>query len=287
MMASSVLRNKSQCKELRAELYELQRYEHGDGKVIEIEHKWLSAFHEVVLQVMSFFDELETVQVILDRADRCCDLKKKVDHRKPLLKAILKMVEAARCKLRVLAVINGYRWDVERRRDELDEKMEEMVIVHTAVQRNIAWRWETRRAASPRINWDKVQIMLMDNNCLPSQTITPSFFREWLRKSRNVLPIQKFELQYVPFPLQFHHHFLDPLPCFLLPWMMIRLVTIYSVTPLYRKPFEVPYCDPHFYGCQVWKSAPFQNRYATTRELIESIDHEVESPKYGLRKRSS
>lgn len=135
---SQVLRNKSKCKELRAELYELQRSEPQNGKVIENEGKWLSAFHKVALRVMSFFDDLETVHVILDRADRCCDLKKGVDHRKPLLKALVKMVEAARCKLRVLVVINGCQWDVERRRDELGEKMKGRVIVHRAEQENSA-----------------------------------------------------------------------------------------------------------------------------------------------------
>jgi len=50
-----------------------------------------------------------------------------------LLKALVKMVEAARCKLRVLVVINGYQWEVERRQDELGEKRGR-VIVHTAVQ---------------------------------------------------------------------------------------------------------------------------------------------------------
>ena len=132
-----VLRNKSQCDEFRAELYELQKYEHRDKKVMETEDERLSALHKVALRVMGFFDESETVYVILDRAECCCDFKKTVDHRKPLLKTLVKMVEAARCKLRVLVVINGYQWNVEQRRDELEEKMEGRVIVHSAEQGNI------------------------------------------------------------------------------------------------------------------------------------------------------
>jgi len=135
---SHVLRNKAQCDELRAELYELQKYEQRGKNPTETEDDRLSAFHKVILRVTSFFDESETVHIILDRADRCCDWKKRVDHRKALLKALVKMVEAARCKLRVLVVINGYNWEVEKRQDELGEKIKGRVIVHTAVQGNSA-----------------------------------------------------------------------------------------------------------------------------------------------------
>ena len=130
-----VLRNKSQSDELRAELDDLQKYEH---EVKSAEDERLSALRKVALRVVGFFDESETVYVVLDRLDQCCDLKKQIDHRKPLLKALVRMVEAARCKLRVLVVINGYQWPVEQRRDELEEKVKERIIVHTAEQENIA-----------------------------------------------------------------------------------------------------------------------------------------------------
>ena len=130
-----VLRNKSQSDELRAELDDLQKYEHK-GKSAEDER--LFALHKVALRVVGFFDESETVYVVLDRLDQCCDLKMRVDHRKLLLKALVRMVEGARCKLRVLVVINGYQWSVEQRRDELEEKVKGRIIVHTAEQENIA-----------------------------------------------------------------------------------------------------------------------------------------------------
>ena len=149
---NKVLRNKSQYDELRAELHEWQRYEHqsnnnnnknnknnknssNSNSSRDIEDERLAAFHNVALRVVNFFDESETLYVILDRADRCCILKKGLDHRKDLLKALIKIVEAARCKLRVLVVINGDQWDVEHRRDELG-KMTEKVIVHAAEQGN-------------------------------------------------------------------------------------------------------------------------------------------------------
>ena len=131
---SQVLRDKPQSDELRAELYNLGKNDHGDKKAIESEDERLSALQTVALRVVGFFNESETVHVVLDRVDRCCDLKKKVDHRKPLLKALVKMVEAARCKLRVLVVINGHQWSIEQRRDELEEKINGRTIVHRAEQ---------------------------------------------------------------------------------------------------------------------------------------------------------
>ncbi|MCJ1266406.1 hypothetical protein MMC22_006291 [Lobaria immixta] len=136
---SQVLRKKSQTNELRAELYELQEHEHGDKKAMKKKDERLSAFQKVALRVIGFFDETETVYVILDRADRCCDWKE-LDHRKPLLKVLVKMVEAARCKLRVLVVINGSQWNVEKRRDELGEKIKGRVILYTAEQKYSAWK---------------------------------------------------------------------------------------------------------------------------------------------------
>lgn len=134
---SQVLREKNQYNELRAELDELQEHEYGDKKGMKIKDERLSAFQKVALRVIGFFDESEIVYVILDRADCCCDWKE-FDHRKPLLKVLVKMVEAARCKLRVLVVINGSQWNVEKQRHELGEKIKGRVILYTAEQRYIA-----------------------------------------------------------------------------------------------------------------------------------------------------
>lgn len=128
------LRDKSQYDEFRAALYELQNVKHQGRSIMDIEDERLAAFHKVALRVLNFFHESENVYIIIDRADRCCDLKKGSDHRKPLLKTLVRMVEAARCTLKVLVVINGDQWDVERRKDELGEKIKGRVIVHTAEQ---------------------------------------------------------------------------------------------------------------------------------------------------------
>ena len=145
---SKVLRNNSQCDEFRAELYELKKYEKQDKNVIDAEGKRLDAFRKVALRVISFFDESETVHIIVDRADFCClfketldedcHFKKRIDDRKLLLKELVGLVEAARCKLKVLVVISGYQWSMEKYQDELDQKTQGRVIVHTAEQGYVA-----------------------------------------------------------------------------------------------------------------------------------------------------
>ena len=135
---SQVLRNRSQYEEFRSELYELHKYEHRDNKFVDTENERLSAFQKLAIRVIGFFDESETVHVTLDRADRCCDLKARVDHRRPLLKTLVKMVEAARCKLRVLMVVNGNQWNVKERVDDLEEKMKGKIILLRAEQGYVA-----------------------------------------------------------------------------------------------------------------------------------------------------
>lgn len=134
---SHALRDKRQHAELCAELRKLQKYEEL-CKRTDKEHEMdeddkISALHKVAVRVINFFEESETVYIIVDRADRCRG-GGKADHRKALLKALVKMVEAARSKLRVLAVINGHSWRVEEHQDELGETMKERIIVHTAHQ---------------------------------------------------------------------------------------------------------------------------------------------------------
>ena len=133
-----VFRNRSKYAEFRSELEELQKYEYRDNKFEKTEDQRLSAFHKVALRAIDFFDESETVHVTLDRADRCCDLKNRFDHRRPLLKTLVKMVEAARCKLRVLMVFNGNQWDAKERVDDLEEKMKGKIIPLRANQGYVA-----------------------------------------------------------------------------------------------------------------------------------------------------
>ena len=123
---SRTLRDEHRHAELRTDLGKLRQRGMDEGDRV-------SAMERVALRVIDLFDESETLYIVVDRADRCRD-PKTVDHRKVLLKVFVKMVEAARCKLRVLTVINGYDWRMEDHRDELGAKMKDRLIVHTAEQ---------------------------------------------------------------------------------------------------------------------------------------------------------
>ena len=123
---SSALRDEQRHAELRNALEKFRQTPMDeDDRVLAMEM--------VALRVIDFFDESETLYIVVDRADRCRD-PKTFDHRKMLLKVFIKLVEAARCKLRVLTVLNGYSWRVESYQDELGAKMKERFIVHTGKQ---------------------------------------------------------------------------------------------------------------------------------------------------------
>lgn len=131
------LRNTEKYDELRAELHELRKFEQGSHRYGHDDEAddddRLSAFHKVILRILNFFNEDETVHVILDRVDRCQE-RNGVNHRKALLKALVKIVEVVRCRLHVLVVINGYSWPVETYSDELGGKVKGKFILHTAEQ---------------------------------------------------------------------------------------------------------------------------------------------------------
>ena len=123
---SDSLRNERRHAELRTELGRFQQTgADEDDKILAMER--------VALRVIDFFEESESLYIVVDRADRCRD-PKAVDHRKALLRIFIKMIEAARCKLRVLTVIDGHSWSVENHRDELGAKMDDRVIMHTEEQ---------------------------------------------------------------------------------------------------------------------------------------------------------
>ena len=123
---SSALRDEQRYSELRTRLSNLRQVDMNDKGRVE-------AMEKVAVRVVAFFDESETVYIVVDRADRCRDLEK-ADHRKMLLKVLVKMVEEARCRLKVLVLMDGRSWPVEEHRDDVGVKMEERFVVYTATQ---------------------------------------------------------------------------------------------------------------------------------------------------------
>ncbi|KAL8752095.1 MAG: hypothetical protein Q9184_005848 [Pyrenodesmia sp. 2 TL-2023] len=127
---SVVLRDETKYAELQGSIHRLQTLVKGqptaDGDKIQ-------ALVDVALQVVNFFDEAEELYIVVDRADRCRNLRG-ADHRKTLLRIFVQMVEAARCKLRILTVVDARYWLVEAARDELGETRKNRVIMHTMEQ---------------------------------------------------------------------------------------------------------------------------------------------------------
>ena len=129
---SEALRHKARFDELMIALHDLQEEKPSDDR-----DEKLISFNKLLLRVMEFFSPQDEVFIIIDRADRCHDLRNGLNHRKTLLKSLVMMVEAAKCKLKVLVVISGNQWKVEERRDELGVKEAHKVIVHALTQKVI------------------------------------------------------------------------------------------------------------------------------------------------------
>ncbi|KAL8653830.1 MAG: hypothetical protein Q9210_001859 [Variospora velana] len=89
----------------------------------------------VAVRVLACFEEFETVYIVIDRIDRCRDISKSIDHRKLLLKVLVKLVEEARCKLKIVAVVDGGTWPVENYQDELGATMDDSLILHIGDQK--------------------------------------------------------------------------------------------------------------------------------------------------------
>jgi hypothetical protein len=95
------------------------------------EYDRIETVQKFAVHVVNLFEEPETVYIIVDRVERRIDSRKGADHRKVLLKALVGMVEGAKCNLKILAIINGYDWRVEERRDEFGTVKKGTVIIHT------------------------------------------------------------------------------------------------------------------------------------------------------------
>jgi len=128
------LRDEEEHAEICAELRMYEDLSNNTSKDDMNEDKRIATLEKIAWRVVNFFEESETVYIIVDRVDRCMDPRKAADHRKALLKALVRMVEGAKCNLKILAVINGYDWRVEDRRDEFGEEKKGIFIIHTERQ---------------------------------------------------------------------------------------------------------------------------------------------------------
>lgn len=134
---SKVLRATTRYNELRSALLNFDNTKATDARASARQKG--EAFQEVASKILDLFDEEEEVSIVIDRADRCrTDHHGKLvggpDERKPLLKLLVKMTQEARCKLKILVVLNGGRWRLEGKEDELGISKKDRVMIHTIYQ---------------------------------------------------------------------------------------------------------------------------------------------------------
>ncbi|KAI0897172.1 hypothetical protein F4806DRAFT_495680 [Annulohypoxylon nitens] len=131
-----VLQNEKQYIELCAELeeyrgaVEVEKQSHNEQENGNTITKLLQ---KVALRVLNLFEQTRPIWIILDRVDQC-KLGKK-DDRKKLMKALVHLLEKAAVKVRVLVVVNGWDWRVDKVSDEFGQIHQESVIVHTEEQK--------------------------------------------------------------------------------------------------------------------------------------------------------
>jgi len=127
------LRNEKEYAELCADLRKYEDLSNNAASSDTNGDTRIATLQKIALRVVNFFSESETVYIIVDRIDRCM-YPGKADHRRALIKALVRMVEGAKCNLKILAVINGYGWRVEDIRDEFGAEKKETLIIHTERQ---------------------------------------------------------------------------------------------------------------------------------------------------------
>ncbi|KAL1306188.1 hypothetical protein AAFC00_004290 [Neodothiora populina] len=131
---STVLRDQKQYNELYAELQEYRALRDGDVEENTMkDNTRFSALEKVVLRVLSLFDESKVIHIVVDRADLCREDEQ--DHCRKLMRLLVRMVHKARCRLKILAVVNKADWAIENDRDDLEDRGQGRVIIHTMVQR--------------------------------------------------------------------------------------------------------------------------------------------------------
>ncbi|KAI0011872.1 hypothetical protein F4779DRAFT_635468 [Xylariaceae sp. FL0662B] len=100
------LQNETGYSRLKATIQEYRQADDGSDRALVL-------LQNVALRVLDLFDESKPVYIILDRADR------RREDRKRFLKLMTYLIEKTKVRLRVLAVVGGFDWPVDEQADEL------------------------------------------------------------------------------------------------------------------------------------------------------------------------
>lgn len=129
---TQALRDDTQHAELLTEVREYQR-------ALSAKDGVLDPLQRICVRVLNLQSHVDTVWIILDRVDRC-QLRHGDYHRNTLMQTVMRLVEKVEVKLRVLATVNGYDWQVESQLDELyklERTKPDRFVIHTARQRRL------------------------------------------------------------------------------------------------------------------------------------------------------
>ncbi|KAK7752176.1 hypothetical protein SLS62_005920 [Diatrype stigma] len=106
-----------------------QEAERGGGETA-------ASLQKVALRALNFLDSSKTVWIILDRVDKCRDQSRKLIGR-ALLKTMVYLVENAKPRVRVLAVVSGLDWNIDQDEDDLGRERKNSVIQHVVYQQQL------------------------------------------------------------------------------------------------------------------------------------------------------
>ncbi|RYP63753.1 hypothetical protein DL769_006880 [Monosporascus sp. CRB-8-3] len=130
------LRDEVQLAELWADLQSYARVaESPDVPAHELQR----TLEKVALRALNMFDAGKTVWIVLDRVDKCrvAPGPRGESHRRggrAILETLVRLVERATARVKVLGVVNRADWHVEEQADELGEEGQGSVVIRTFSQ---------------------------------------------------------------------------------------------------------------------------------------------------------
>lgn len=117
-------------EELRAAIQDYQGVaQRGDGETT-------ASLQKVALKALNLLDPSKTVWIILDRVDKCREQSRKPIGR-ALLKIMVYLVEKAKPRVRVLAVVSGLDWSIDQDEDDLGAERRDSIIQHVLYQQQL------------------------------------------------------------------------------------------------------------------------------------------------------
>ena len=131
-----VLKDKREYRELQAQL---ATFHSPPSETADPDDFKADIMKKIAMRIIKLFKEFETVYIIVDRVDRCNMVRpRKIDHRKALIRFLVELVQTARAKLRILAVVDGGSWQLPEDKDDLGIKMDDRVITHRVEQARVS-----------------------------------------------------------------------------------------------------------------------------------------------------